>query len=57
MNIHIQTRYFRWGGKEWFFDTYQSGQELPDIMLLGRGFDVCVYGYLFSIRIHWRIYP
>jgi hypothetical protein len=56
MNIHIQTRYFRWGGGEWFFDTYQSGQELPDIMLLGRGFDVCVYGYLFSIRIHWRAY-
>jgi hypothetical protein len=56
MNLHIQTRYNKWVSDTWFFETYRSGQELYNTMLWGRGFDLCVYGHLFSIRIHWRAY-
>jgi hypothetical protein len=57
MNLHIRTSYYKWVKGAWFFETYRSGQELPGIMLWGRGFDLCVHGHLFSIRIHWRNYP
>ena len=57
MNLHIQTRYNKWVSDTWFFDTYRSGQEFHDIMLWGRGFDLCIAGHVLTIRIHWRIYP
>jgi hypothetical protein len=57
MNIHIQTRYTKWSGKQWFFITYRSGQELHDFMLWGRGFAMCIAGHVLTLRIHWRIYP
>jgi len=56
MNIHIQTRYQKWRGKQWFFDTYRSGQELHDFMIWGRGFELCIFGHAFTLRIHWRTY-
>ena len=57
MNLHIQTRYNKWKGKQWFFETYHSGQELQDFMLWGRGFTLCVAGHHLTIRIHWKEYP
>ena len=57
MNIHIQTRYNKWVSDTWFFDTYRSGQEFYDIMLCGRGFDLCIAGHVLTLRIHWRKYP
>ena len=56
MNIHIQTRYTKWSGKQWFFETYRSLGEICGELLEGRGAQFAIAGHVFSIIIHWKEY-
>ena len=58
MNIHIQTRYTKWSGKQWFFDSYRSGTGLDDnVLLWGRSIQIAIAGHVFTLSIHWKKYP